>query len=444
MNKWWRQYCKDVASGARKPENLNFMLGNPCDKFEHEFEMEAEMEAEMKAQEAEREAEFEAEMKAKLEAEIMAEFEAEIKTDLKEWNPDLVVISEADLTAAEKQKMIVLEVKAEMKAELEAEMKAELEAKRMAEFEAEIKADLKEWNPDLVVISEADLTAVEKQKMIGDVFAEIEPECESQLTPSKKKQIQIALSEEVGYSGPIDGNLDGSREAIKAWQKKTNTVETGYVGCEQDKKLIFDNMDAIMAYADKQIEVSKKAAEELAAAQQCELELNEGKKKQLQVALTSENYDPATIDGNLDESREAIIAWQRFNGHTETGYLKCEHIKSVIAQNIDKVMEYATGKTDAIEACAEKNLSDARKRWESMSEAEQAKIYQEDMNTGLPWGLDLSGVWVFNREKVMEAHREICRSLANAGTGEIKVAQKNGRGSWQSRKRKSRTNSRRK
>ena len=214
----------------------------------------------------------------------------------------------------------------------------------------------------------------EKQKKIDDLFAEIEKdaakECESKLASSKKKQIQIALTEEVGYSGPIDGNLDGSRAAIKAWQKKTNTDETGYVGCEQDKKLIFDNMEAIMAYADKQIEASKKAAEELEAARACEAELEESKKKQLQVALAPEGYDRATIDGELDGSREVIKAWQRSNGHDETGYLKCEHIKSVIAENIDKVMEYATGEIEV----AQKNAQEEARKAE---EEEANRIAEE-------------------------------------------------------------------
>ena len=68
---------------------------------------------------------------------------------------------------------------------------------------------------------------VEKENKIDDLFAEIEKdaakECESKLSSSKKKQIQIALTEEVGYSGPIDGNLDDSRAAIKAWQENKHS-----------------------------------------------------------------------------------------------------------------------------------------------------------------------------------------------------------------------------
>ena len=214
----------------------------------------------------------------------------------------------------------------------------------------------------------------EKQNKIDDLFAEIEKdaakECESKLSSSKKKQIQIALTEEVGYSGPIDGNLDESRVAIKAWQKKTNTVETGYVGCEQDKKLILDNMESIMAYADKQIEASKKAAEELEAARACEAQLEESQKKQLQVALAPEGYDHATINGDLDGSREVIKSWQRSNGHNETGYLKCEHIKSVIAENIDKVMEYATGEIEVAQKNAEE---EARKAEEEINRLAEEK-----------------------------------------------------------------------
>jgi peptidoglycan hydrolase-like protein with peptidoglycan-binding domain len=106
--------------------------------------------------------------------------------------------------------------------------------------------------------SDAEQTCeADKQKKIDNLFAQIEQdaakECENKLSQTLKKQVQIALREEVGFSGSVDGNLDGTREAIKLWQKSEGLAQTGYVGCEKEKVLIANNTDAILEYVEKQL-----------------------------------------------------------------------------------------------------------------------------------------------------------------------------------------------
>ena len=136
--------------------------------------------------------------------------------------------------------------------------------------------------------SDAEQTCeADKQKKIDNLFAQIEQdaakECESKLSQTLKKQVQIALREEVGFSGSVDGNLDGTREAIKLWQKSEGLAQTGYVGCEKEKVLIANNTDAILEYVEKQLAALEEPAKTDTGADQkpaigaCEIPLDESK-----------------------------------------------------------------------------------------------------------------------------------------------------------------------
>ena len=192
-----------------------------------------------------------------------------------------------------------------------------------------------------------------EQKKIDDLFAEIElataKECEAKLSDSKRKQIQIALREEVNHSGKISGNLEGSRGAITLWQKENGYRETGYLECDLEKILIVNNTEAIIDYATKQIESAEKDAEKEVeqitqepAAQRCKVPnkyssfqplieaevtdktdyefvevvrryLDRRELKQLQRTLKthpSKSYYGSTIDGLWGKgTRGGILAW---------------------------------------------------------------------------------------------------------------------------------------
>tara|TARA_B110000008_G_scaffold185731_1_gene184548 strand:+ start:339 stop:2351 length:2013 start_codon:yes stop_codon:yes gene_type:complete len=192
-----------------------------------------------------------------------------------------------------------------------------------------------------------------EQKKIDDLFAEIElgaaKECEAKLSESKRKQIQIALREEVNYSGKISGNLEGSRGAITLWQKENGYRETGYLECDLEKILIVNNTEAIIDYATKQIEAAEKDEEKEVeqitqepAAQRCEVPnkyssfqplieaegtdktvyefvevvrsyLDRRQLKQLQRTLKtnpSKSYYGSTIDGLWGKgTRGGVLAW---------------------------------------------------------------------------------------------------------------------------------------
>ncbi|MDC0913255.1 cell envelope integrity protein TolA [Paracoccaceae bacterium] len=122
--------------------------------------------------------------------------------------------------------------------------------------------------------SDAEQTCeAEKQRKIDNFFAQIEQdaakECESKLSQTTKKKVQVALREEVGFSGSVDGNLDGTREAIKLWQKSEDLAQSGYVDCEQEKVLIANNADAILEYIDNLFaQIEQDAEKQLAALEE--------------------------------------------------------------------------------------------------------------------------------------------------------------------------------
>ena len=200
----------------------------------------------------------------------------------------------------------------------------------------------------------------EKQKKIDDLFAEIEQdaakECEGKLSQTLKKQVQIALREEVGFSGSVDGNLDGTREAIKLWQKSEGLAQTGYVGCEKEKVLIANNTDAILEYAEKQIaeaEAAAKAEEgaeaEFKASQACERDLDLSLRQQLQVALKSEGFYMDEIDGNFDDDfRNSIENWQRSKVKKRTGVIACADIAKLISDNKTEITKYIEKQFDDV------------------------------------------------------------------------------------------------
>ena len=200
----------------------------------------------------------------------------------------------------------------------------------------------------------------EKQKKIDNLFAQIEQdaakECEGKLSKTRKQKVQIALSKEVGFSGSVDGNLDGTREAIKLWQKSEGLAQTGYVGCEQEKVLIANNTDAILEYAEKQIaeaEAAAKAEEgaeaEFKASQACERDLDLSLRQQLQVALKSEGFYMDEIDGNFDDDfRNSIENWQRSKVKKRTGVIACADIAKLISDNKTEITKYIEKQFDDV------------------------------------------------------------------------------------------------
>ena len=55
--------------------------------------------------------------------------------------------------------------------------------------------------------------------------------------------------------------------------------------------------------------------------------------QQVQGALANAGFDPGPADGDFGpKTRRAIQAWQRANGHAETGYLTRDQLRSILAE----------------------------------------------------------------------------------------------------------------
>ena len=62
--------------------------------------------------------------------------------------------------------------------------------------------------------------------------------------------------------------------------------------------------------------------------------------QQIQAALANAGFDPGPADGKFGpKTRTAIQEWQRANGHTETGYLTRDQLRSILTETATAVLE---------------------------------------------------------------------------------------------------------
>lgn len=144
------------------------------------------------------------------------------------------------------------------------------------------------------------------------------------LTRSQRVQIQrdlIALGYDTKGADGLFGN--GTRDAIRAWQRNTGQRATGYMTAGQINSL----------HADAEARGSEAPGSRAAAIDEDLLGLTRNERVQVQEQLIRLGYLTGRPDGVFGSgTRTAIGRWQGDNGLAQTGYLTAEQVRTLRSQ----------------------------------------------------------------------------------------------------------------
>lgn len=159
----------------------------------------------------------------------------------------------------------------------------------------------------------------------GNATAAARAELGLGLTRWQRVQIQRDLTA-LGYDPKgVDGLFgNGTRAAIRAWQRNTGQAATGYMTAAQVKAL----------RADAQTRGTEAARGSGAALDEDLLGLTRSERIQVQQRLINLGYLAGRADGIFGSgTRQAISRWQGDNGVGTTGYLTGEQVRTLRAQS---------------------------------------------------------------------------------------------------------------
>lgn len=144
------------------------------------------------------------------------------------------------------------------------------------------------------------------------------------LTRAARVQIQRDLIS-LGYDPKgADGLFgEGTRGAIRAWQRNTGLAATGYMTTRQIQSL----------RADAKARRAENSGDRAVAVDEDLLGLTRAERTTLQQRLIELRYLSGEADGIFGTTtRRAIARWQGDNGLSETGYLTAEQVRSLRQQ----------------------------------------------------------------------------------------------------------------
>ena len=159
----------------------------------------------------------------------------------------------------------------------------------------------------------------------GDATSAARTELGLGLERAQRVQIQRDLTA-LGYDPKgVDGLFgNGTRTAIRAWQRNTGQAATGYMTAAQVTAL----------RADAQTRGTEAARGSGAALDEDLLGLTRSERIQVQQRLINLGYLAGRPDGIFGSgTRQAISRWQGDNGVGTTGYLTGEQVRTLRAQS---------------------------------------------------------------------------------------------------------------
>lgn len=149
------------------------------------------------------------------------------------------------------------------------------------------------------------------------------------LTRSQRLEIQQQLTALGHDTRGADGAWgNNTRIAIRSWQRANRLSETGYVTA-QDVALLSRQYGDLRRPGATPPPVTSAADE---AAERA-LGLSVSERREVQLRLTLLGHDTQSTAGTFDRrTRQALRAWQRSQGSTESGYLNSDQLRALQRQ----------------------------------------------------------------------------------------------------------------